>query len=131
MFTYAFSETSRQSSNILKMYYHPLFINEEAPPFSQADFCLFYPINKKIRQVKNYSASAYDIAVGTLQNPMKKTAWVSKVHKIFWKETFEAQLFYDTYVKLFGNYVEVVGMGLHDERDEPCEFIKVISLLSL
>ena len=62
---------------------------------------------------------------------MKKTAWVSNVHKIFWKETFEAQLFYDTYVKLFGNYVEVVGMGLHDERDEPCEFIKVIPLLPL
>ncbi len=63
----------------------------------------------------------YDIAVGTLKKTLKPTSWVSGVHKIFWQDTTDMPLFWNTYTRMFGNFVEVVGMGLNDEKDFLCE----------
>ena len=32
-------------------------------------------------------------------------------------------VFWNTYTRMFGNFVEVVGMGLNDEKDFLCESV--------
>ncbi len=63
----------------------------------------------------------YDISVGSLATPLRRTPWVSGVHKVYWDSTQKPN-FTERFARLFGTSVEVVGMGQYtDQNEDACE----------